>query len=120
MSRWTFFADDVVFYKHYGLTKCLCSGNVPAMPESTPGRVAPRRRRTQAERTAETRSKLIDATIECLIERGYVGTTTLAVCKQAGVSHGSLLHHFGRREVLLGAALVAVYGQLRARVVSRL
>jgi AcrR family transcriptional regulator len=75
-------------------------------------------RRTQAERTAETRGKLIEATIECLIERGYVGTTTLAVCRLAGVSHGSLLHHFGKREVLLGAALEAVYARLRDRVVS--
>ena len=79
-----------------------------------------RRRRTQAERTAETRSKLIEATIECLIEQGYVGTTTLAVCKRAGVSHGSLLHHFGKREVLLGAALESVYARLRDRVVSGL
>ena len=86
------------------------------MPRST----TTRPRRTQAERTAETRSKLIEATIECLIEQGCAGATTLAVCKRAGVSHGSLLHHFGRREVLLGAALESVYGRLRARVVSGL
>jgi AcrR family transcriptional regulator len=79
-----------------------------------------RRRRTQAERTAETRGKLVDATIEGLIEAGYGGTTTLAVCSRAGVSHGSLLHHFGKREVLLGAALEAVTGRLRARVVDGL
>jgi len=86
------------------------------MPTAT----AVRPRRTQAERTAETRSKLIEATVECLIERGYSGTTTLAVCKRAGVSHGSLLHHFGKRETLLGAALAAVYGRLREGVVSQL
>jgi AcrR family transcriptional regulator len=85
-----------------------------------PSAIRPRRRRTQAERTAETRSKLIEATVECLIGRGYVGTTTLAVCKRAGVSHGSMLHHFGTREALLGAALESVYGRLRARVVAGL
>jgi AcrR family transcriptional regulator len=79
-----------------------------------------RPRRTQAERSAQTRSKLIEATIECLIEHGYGGTTTLAVCRRAGVSHGSLLHHFGTRDVLLGAALEAVYARLRDRVVPRL
>ena len=79
-----------------------------------------RPRRTQAERTAETRSKLIEATIACLVEHGSAGTTTLAVCRSAGVSHGSLLHHFGKREVLLGAALEAVHGRLRGRVVSGL
>ena len=81
---------------------------------------SPPRRRTQAERTAETRAKLIDSTIECLIERGYSGTTTVAICEGAGVSHGSLLHHFGKREVLLGAALEAVYSRLQGRVVSQL
>jgi AcrR family transcriptional regulator len=81
---------------------------------------APRRRRTQAERTAETRAKLLEATLECLIAKGYAGTTTLAVCERAGVSHGSLLHHFGRREALLGAALELVYGRLRDRVVAGL
>lgn len=92
-----------------------------ASPRSTarkaPGASGVRPRRTQAERTAETRAKLIDATVECLIDEGYVGTTTLAVCQRAGVSHGSLLHHFGKREVLLGAALESVYGRLRASVV---
>jgi AcrR family transcriptional regulator len=80
----------------------------------------PIRRRTQAERTAGTRSKLIEATIECLIERGYAGTTTLAICEKAGVSHGSLLHHFGKREVMLRAALEAVYARLRGKVVSQI
>lgn len=79
-----------------------------------------RRRRTQAERTAETRSKLVEAAIACLIEHGTAGTTTLAVCRRAGVSHGSLLHHFGTRQSLLGAALEAVYARLRARVVDGL
>jgi len=79
-----------------------------------------RPRRTQAERSATTRARLVDATIDCLIRRGYAGTTTLAVCQLSGVSHGSLLHHYGTRERLLGAALEAVYARLRARVVSGL
>ena len=78
------------------------------------------RRRTQAERTAETRGRLIDATIGCLIDFGYSGTTTVAVCKRAGVSHGSLLHHYGTRERLLGAALDAVYERLRRPVIESL
>jgi AcrR family transcriptional regulator len=78
----------------------------------TPARV----RRTQAERTAETTSRLMDATIACLIERGYHGTTTVAVCETAGVSHGSLLYHYGTREALLGAALDSIYARLRTPV----
>ena len=79
-----------------------------------------RPRRTQAERSGATRARLIEATVACLVERGYAGTTTLAVCGRAGVSHGSLLHHYGTRERLLGAALEAVYARLRQIVVGRL
>ncbi len=86
------------------------------MPSASP---TPRRR-TQAERSAATRGRLLEATVECLIEQGYSGTTTLAVCRRAGVSHGSLLHHYGTRERLLGAALEAVYARLRERVVAGL
>lgn len=80
----------------------------------------PRARRSQAERSAATKARLIDASIGCLIEHGYAGTTTLAVCKRAGVSNGSLLHHYGTREQLLGATLETVYGRLRDGVVTRL
>jgi AcrR family transcriptional regulator len=54
------------------------------------------------------------------IAGGYWGTTTLAVCRRAKVSHGSLLHHFGTREKLLGAALGVLYARLRQQVVAGL
>lgn len=90
------------------------------MPNESSATRARRPRRTQAERSAGTRARLVDAAIRCLIERGYAGTTTLAVCATAGVSHGSLLHHFRTRERLLGAALEVVYARLRDRVVRAL
>ncbi len=63
-----------------------------------------RRRRTQAERTAETRAKLVDATIECLVELGYDATTGAAVSERAGVSRGAETHHFPRRlDLIVGA-----------------
>lgn len=77
-------------------------------------------RRTQSDRSAATQARLINATIGCLVDHGYAGTTTLAVCKRAEVSNGSLLHHYGTRERLLGATLQAVYGRLRGGVVARL
>jgi AcrR family transcriptional regulator len=90
----------------------------PPRPADASGRRRPRR--TQAERSAATRTRLLEAAAACLVERGYAGTTTLAVCRRAGVSHGSLLHHYGTRERLLGATLEAVYAKLRARVVDTL
>lgn len=60
---------------------------------------------TQAERSHETQNKLLDATIACLIQRGYSGTSTTAVCKAAGVSRGAQLHHFPTKASLLSAAI---------------
>jgi len=62
--------------------------------------VPPRQARAEA-----TRLRLLDATVASLAERGYAGTSTQAVCRQAGVSRGTLLHHFATRDALLLAAL---------------
>ena len=62
-------------------------------------------RRTQEQRRAETRGKLLDATIESLIEVGYAATTTRAVAQRAGVSSGAQTHHFPRRVDLVAAAI---------------
>jgi AcrR family transcriptional regulator len=64
-----------------------------------------RPRRTQEERSAETRARLLDATIESLIEVGYASTTTTAVCERAGVSRGAQVHHFPRKQDLVVAAV---------------
>jgi AcrR family transcriptional regulator len=53
-----------------------------------------RQRRTQEERSASTRTRLLDATIECLIDLGYARTTTTEVAERAGLSRGAQLHHF--------------------------
>lgn len=62
-------------------------------------------RRTQESRSAETRLRVLEATIECLVEHGYAGTTTAAVQSRAGVSRGALMHHFGSKNDLLVAAV---------------
>jgi AcrR family transcriptional regulator len=62
-------------------------------------------RRTQAQRRSQTRAKLLDATIESLIEVGYAATTTRAVAQRAGVSSGAQTHHFPRRVDLVAAAV---------------
>ncbi len=52
-----------------------------------------------------TRQLILEAAVECLVEVGYSGTTTLAVQKRAGISRGSLLHQFPSRDELLVAAV---------------
>lgn len=61
--------------------------------------------RTQEERRAETRGKLLDATIRSLLENGYAQTTTRTVSALAGVSHGAMAHYFPRRVDLVAAAM---------------
>lgn len=68
-------------------------------------------RRTQAERTATTRAALLDATVACLVERGYGRTTTTDVARRAGVSAGALLHHFPTKIDLLCAAVGHLFDQ---------
>lgn len=63
-------------------------------------------------RSAATRRALLDATVDCLVEDGYAGTTGPAIARRAGLSRGAQLHHFGTRDQLVVAA-VEHLGQLR-------
>jgi AcrR family transcriptional regulator len=72
---------------------------------STSSSGSARIRRTQEERTAATRRALLDATIECLVEHGYHGTTTTRVVERAGVSRGAQVHHFPTKNTLVLAAV---------------
>ncbi|MHB8689658.1 MAG: TetR/AcrR family transcriptional regulator [Solirubrobacteraceae bacterium] len=74
------------------------------MPSPSP-RTAIATRRTQEERRAETRSKLLDATIRSLLDVGYAATTTRRVAELAGVSQGAQTHHFPHRVDLVAAAV---------------
>jgi AcrR family transcriptional regulator len=65
-------------------------------------------RRTQAERTAATTTKILDAAAECLIELGWSGTSTPEVCRRAGVSRGALLHHYPTKQELIAASVLHV------------
>lgn len=62
-------------------------------------------RTPQAERSAATRTKLLDATIECLVELGWQGTSTTEVVRRAGVSRGAQVHHYPSKEDLVLASI---------------
>ncbi|HSV40251.1 MAG TPA: TetR/AcrR family transcriptional regulator [Nocardioidaceae bacterium] len=68
-------------------------------------------RRTQEERRATTRAKLLDAAAACLLERGYAATTVGEVQERAGVARGTLLHHFPTKVDLMVAATGHVTAQ---------
>ena len=88
-----------------------------SLPAAQP-RPRPAGRRTQEERSAETRARLLDATLESLIEFGYARTSTTAVCARAGLSRGAQLHHFPTKADLVIAA-VAHLARRRAEELRR-
>lgn len=59
----------------------------------------------QEERTRAMRTRLLDATVELLAERGFAGTSTTLVSQRAGVSRGAQLHHFPAKNDLVVAAV---------------
>ena len=68
--------------------------------------MASKRGATRADRDGPAmRQRLLDAAVECLIELGVAGTTTLAVQHRAGTSRGALLHHFPTHADLLAASV---------------
>lgn len=68
-------------------------------PAAAPARVP------QEERTRVMRQRLLEATVELLVERGWSGTSTTLVSKRAGVSRGAQLHHFPTKDALVLAAV---------------
>jgi AcrR family transcriptional regulator len=62
-------------------------------------------RRSQQDRSLATQRRLLDATIGCLVDVGWSGTTTTLVAERAGVSRGAQLHHFPTKHQLVLAAV---------------
>jgi AcrR family transcriptional regulator len=59
----------------------------------------------QQDRSRATQQRLLDATVECLVERGWSGATTTVIAERAGVSRGAQLHHYPTRATLVMAAV---------------
>lgn len=67
----------------------------------------PRMRRAErdAQRSLITRTRLLEAAAFVLVEHGYAGFNTVAVCERANAPRGTMLHHFPSRSSLLIASL---------------
>jgi AcrR family transcriptional regulator len=76
--------------------------------------VKKKKRRSQAERSEEMRTRLLDAAFEVMKRRGYVGFRTAEVARVAGVSRGAQLHHFPTKESLVVAAVEHVFARALA------
>ncbi|MBW0014649.1 TetR/AcrR family transcriptional regulator [Mycobacterium sp.] len=79
--------------------------------------IAPTRRTTAPrKRGDDTRARIIDETVRCIVEEGFAATTAKHVAERAGVTWGVIQYHFGDRNGLL----VAVVDDGVARLVDSL
>jgi AcrR family transcriptional regulator len=65
----------------------------------------PRLRRTQAQRTAETRAAIVAAVVDSIGAVGFQRTTASEIARRAGVTWGAVQHHFGGKDGALAAVL---------------
>ena len=75
-----------------------------------------RGRRTQAERTAHTRERILAAVVESIVEVGFGRTTANEIARRAGVTWGAVQHHFGAKDGILEAVLEDSFERFAARL----
>lgn len=70
------------------------------------GRRAPARPAVpEPYRDSVSRQRVIDAAIQCILDRGFYRASSNAIAEAAGVSWGVIQYHFGNREALMLAVL---------------
>jgi AcrR family transcriptional regulator len=67
--------------------------------------VAKKPRQSQQERSALTRNKLLNSTLQIIDAEGWHRASMQRICEHAGVSRGAQTHHFPTRESLLIASV---------------
>jgi AcrR family transcriptional regulator len=73
--------------------------------DSSPPDRAPEHSGWQAQKSAATRLRIVEAAIRCVVDLGYAGTTTTAIAARAGLSRGAMLHHFPSKIDVVRAAV---------------
>lgn len=78
------------------------------------GQLSPARakRRTNIERSADTRQLVMDAVIAILNRKGFSALTNALIIVDTGISSGALMHHFPTRQQLLIATVEYAYSIL--------
>lgn len=72
-------------------------------PPASPG---PKRvRRSHAERSGETRMRILDAAVQCIATEGLPRTNLARIAERAGLSLGAIQHQFGDKSGVLMAVV---------------
>jgi AcrR family transcriptional regulator len=72
--------------------------------------------RTNAERAAETRQRLIESARRLFSAHGYAGTGTEAILAETGLTRGAMYHHFRNKEDLFAAVCEAMQAEAVAAI----
>src|SRR6185295_1134297 len=61
-------------------------------------------------------TKLLQAAVECLTDRGYAATSAVEVQQRAGVSRGALQHYWPSRAALVVDAVKALFDSMATKL----
>jgi AcrR family transcriptional regulator len=64
------------------------------------------------KQSAETKNKILHATLELISEQGFHGTSVSQIAKKSNVNVGSMYYHFANKD----AILIALYLDCKARI----
>ncbi len=81
------------------------------MTTAEPSTKAKRVRRTQEQRTADTRGALFAAAVQTIDRLGYAGANNASIADEAGVSRGAITHHFTTRAAFMAEVVRWVFEQ---------
>lgn len=62
-------------------------------------------RRSQKDRSESMQRRILDATLRCIGERGYLSVSLQDIADMAGVSRGAITHHYPSKLDLTSAAI---------------
>jgi TetR/AcrR family transcriptional regulator, regulator of cefoperazone and chloramphenicol sensitivity len=79
--------------------------SIAAQPTSKRSATPTRRTSAPRKRGDDTRAKIIDEAVRCIVEEGFAATTAKHVAERAGVTWGVIQYHFGDRHGLLMAVV---------------
>ncbi len=92
------------------------------MPAAKPAETVPDTapRRTQAERVAESDTRMLQAAMRLVATRGYAQTTLEAIGAESGYSRGLVSHRWGTKDKLLEELVDRVLEDFRVGLLERL
>lgn len=75
--------------------------------------------RAAQARSEVMRDKLMNATLDVILESGWAKASTPVICRKAGISRGAQTHHFPSKNELLLASIKKTANEYSERILSR-